>query len=623
MAIISSITSIVNLFNNSDLKQFIIPMYQRSYRWDTNQINDFTNDLETLLKSTSSDKYHFFGLLVLCETSPNSKKYEIIDGQQRITTISLLIAILRDIVNDLSYHSYFRSVPRIKEELEDLKSKLNTCLTDSGELKLKTLNEAMYESEYLSLVLDKITELPDNYSNKYGNQLDDSKSTFDIKWEALCETPKFNQTSGKAKPIRKNYESLNSKIMYMLSDLDLQEKLSKIKTISKSVLEDFKVIPFIAVHQAEAFALFETLNDRGLDVAAGDLIKNLCLKMGADKEHRKSIFTTWKKIFTENLGDLDGIVFLRYAYNSRYDFIMKSELYKSYSSKISKLTRTELDTFLENLLNDSINYRSVLKDDNGLEIELRNVLRLLKSTNSTQYITLALAIIRCRISNTNSNNQLLTNFKRESNKLLLELHKLILSIMIHGQGMNQIERLIPSLAVKISNHTDLEQATRICVDCREILEGHRISNGLTLNFATLDDLVLDSNLLSLSLINTINFCNLSHSQTLPNNLTLEHVYPQKSRAGEWPEIESLTPDEINNLCLYSIGNHIPSLQSLNSSVSNKNFDDKKEVYLEKSYKDFPFANTELDIYTISKWTPEVINNRKNELNNMLLKYFKS
>jgi uncharacterized protein with ParB-like and HNH nuclease domain len=163
MAIISSITSIVNLFNNSDLKQFIIPMYQRSYRWDTNQINDFTNDLETLLKSTSSDKYHFFGLLVLCETSPNSKKYEIIDGQQRITTISLLIAILRDIVNDLSYHSYFRSVPRIKEELEDLKSKLNTCLTDSGELKLKTLNEAMYESEYLSLVLDKITELPDNY----------------------------------------------------------------------------------------------------------------------------------------------------------------------------------------------------------------------------------------------------------------------------------------------------------------------------------------------------------------------------------------------------------------------------------------------------------------------------
>jgi hypothetical protein len=622
MPVISSLTSVVNFFNNSDAKQFIIPMYQRSYRWDKDQINDFLNDLETLLTSPSQSKYHFFGLLVLCETIPNSKKFDIIDGQQRITTISLLIAILRDLINDLSYHTYFRGNPQKKEELEEMKNKLNSCLTDSGNLKLTTMNEAVYESDYLKIVLGKITDLSQIFNDKYSAQPEDTKNSFELKWEALCETPKFNQTRGKAKPIRKNFDILHDAVLSMLENLDYEQKLKKITAIVTTVIEHFKIIPFVAQEEAEAFSLFETLNDRGLDVAAGDLIKNLCLKMGVDKEHRNSIFTLWKKIFTENLADLDGIIFLRYAYNSRYEFIMKSELFKSYAAKIQGLTKTELDTYLENLLNDSINYKTIISDDNALELDLRNILRLLKSTGSTQYITLALAILRCL--DLHSNSQHLQAFKIESYRLLKQLHKLVLSISIHGQGMNQIERIIPSLAVKISNHTNLLQAKSICTDCIDILQKHISNNGLKVESETLEDLILDSNYLSLALINTVNYVSLPHSQTLPNNLTLEHIFPQKYKNGDWPKIEALrSEDLINSTCLYSIGNHIPLLQGLNSSASNKNLDDKRIEYSKNSYKDFPFEDNELNIYNIIEFTPDIIKERKKELNNILINYLKN
>ncbi len=620
MATLSTLTSVYNFFTNSDTKELIVPMYQRKYSWEKDQILDFISDFNNLFHDSRSNKYHFFGLVVIVETEKNSKRFEIIDGQQRITTICLLIAIFRDFISDLSYHSEIQSNPKIKDDLIDLNATLNTCLNSSGKLKLTTLNESLYESDYLNVILGKVTELPIKYQGVYASQQVDEKSSFNVKIEALSDAQTYNQVKGKAKSIRKNYQLLNEEFTNLISSKsNSHDKAKLLKDIVEVILNEFKLIPFTATDQAEAFSLFETLNDRGLDVAAVDLIKNLCLTVGRDEQHRSKIFNNWKSIFIEDLKELDGITFLRYSFNSRHTFITKSELYKSYSKNIRGYTPSELDIFLGELKNDAINYKILQFEDSSAKIEFRNILRLLKSTNTTQYIVLALSIMRC--VNANVKHPDIKILEKKSIDLLQVLHKLILSIIINGQGMNQIERFIPSLSLKLDDKLPLGDLISIYSDCEALIKNHIDQNRLNVTIGILNELNLESNSLSLCLINAINYVQLPHSHSLPQNLTLEHVYPVKPKAAEWPEIEKIADDEKRDReCLYSIGNHIPLLQALNSEAQNKKFDDKKEIYDSKSYQDYKFNDHNLNIYKITNWTPDVIEKRKLELNEILLKY---
>ena len=67
-----------------------IPIYQRSYSWEWKHVDDFLNDLEYQLNSSSPDSYQFLGMVVYVFKEDQSKEIELIDGQQRITTYYLI-----------------------------------------------------------------------------------------------------------------------------------------------------------------------------------------------------------------------------------------------------------------------------------------------------------------------------------------------------------------------------------------------------------------------------------------------------------------------------------------------------------------------------------------------------
>ena len=86
--------SIKILIENSDIRTINIPIFQRPYKWDKIQIDQFLNDFDNLIDSyqdEDDDTYHFFGLIVYVENSDREKTIDIIDGQQRITTIFILL----------------------------------------------------------------------------------------------------------------------------------------------------------------------------------------------------------------------------------------------------------------------------------------------------------------------------------------------------------------------------------------------------------------------------------------------------------------------------------------------------------------------------------------------------
>ena len=118
------------------VRRINIPVYQRNYAWNTNNCNQLFNDLMTIIQRMNSNDLrsldHFFGLVVV-ESSGKSEEEYVIDGQQRITTISLLFLAIQQKLNDSKINSVLMidDTGELKLKLNPADSKAYQCLFDS------------------------------------------------------------------------------------------------------------------------------------------------------------------------------------------------------------------------------------------------------------------------------------------------------------------------------------------------------------------------------------------------------------------------------------------------------------------------------------------------------------
>jgi len=89
---------IVNVFSSD--YAFTIPPYQRPYAWETEQVEELLNDLlEAMAPQTNADGFYFLGSIVLVKM-PAKPDSEVVDGQQRLTTLTILFSVIRDLTED-------------------------------------------------------------------------------------------------------------------------------------------------------------------------------------------------------------------------------------------------------------------------------------------------------------------------------------------------------------------------------------------------------------------------------------------------------------------------------------------------------------------------------------------
>ncbi|CEN33051.1 DUF262 domain-containing protein [Capnocytophaga cynodegmi] len=205
--------TIFELFDGSQ-KQFIIPVYQRAYSWEKEQLSAFLNDL---LEQIEGDNNYFYGNILL-ETIEKGKKYEIIDGQQRLTTLSLFI---RAIINVL----------RNRETDIDLEEKEKTYIKYGGTIKLRPV-------EYDRAFYDTI--IVEN-KNKC-NILSPSQ-------ERIFEAKKYFQTE---------LEKLDTELIH--------EILNKVENTELASIE--------LTGKKDAALMFELQNNRGKDLTNMEKIKS-------------------------------------------------------------------------------------------------------------------------------------------------------------------------------------------------------------------------------------------------------------------------------------------------------------------------------------------------------------
>ena len=226
-------------------RQFTIPIYQRSYSWTLKQCSKLWEDILNLTKDDSI--YHFVGSIVREENKHDTSeipKQVIIDGQQRITTIFLLIAAL------IRVHTN----PDRKEELQ-----VSYLINKYGKEELK-----------YKLILNQ----------------QDKNSLIDI----IENHPIENIKSAR---IKNNFEFFQQE----MEDKDPEKILTGIR---KLMVVDIS----LDTNYDDSQRIFESLNSTGLELSQADLIRNYVL-MGLSPEHQKELYNNHWRPMEANFGQSD------------------------------------------------------------------------------------------------------------------------------------------------------------------------------------------------------------------------------------------------------------------------------------------------------------------------------
>lgn len=264
--------------------QFVIPIYQRTYSWDEKQCNQLWDDI---LRTGGSDDItaHFIGSIVYVEKGlsnvTNWSPQLVIDGQQRLTTISLLLEALARVLGDRELVDGF-SAKKIRNYYL-----LNP--DESGEKKHKLILSQTDKTSLIALL--EQNGLPQDYSVR----------------------------------IKANFEFFNNKIIEQKDNLEVVCKgLAKLIIVDISLSRD----------QDNPQLIFESLNSTGRELSQADLIRNFIL-MGLEPELQANLYDQYWRPMEKDFGQVgyseyfDGFI-RHYLTVKTGDIPKESEVYEAF-----------------------------------------------------------------------------------------------------------------------------------------------------------------------------------------------------------------------------------------------------------------------------------------------------
>ncbi|HEY9036366.1 MAG TPA: DUF262 domain-containing HNH endonuclease family protein [Pseudomonadales bacterium] len=274
-------------------RQLTIPAYQRPYAWEAEQVDELWHDIVETLGSN-----HFMGSVVLC--SPDQARPEVIDGQQRLTTITLLLALIRDQYQKLKPDL----VGRVQQFLQ------NTYAEPDLRFKFRPGNANF------RVFTDFILCAPNDASRR--------------EWATVRQLNSHELNRNKR--MIENTERLMGYLTQFLAASD--NPLQALEQIERKIMTGLEFVVIDVPDIANAFIIFETLNDRGLALSAGDLLKNHLLAAAA-KTHEsvEALAEDWDSII-DNLEGGDITRFLRHYLLTKYAQVQKDDVFTLFKKEV-------------------------------------------------------------------------------------------------------------------------------------------------------------------------------------------------------------------------------------------------------------------------------------------------
>lgn len=327
-----------------------VPPYQRRFSWEKKHFEDLWNDLDAI----DGGESHFFGTIVfMSEThvAQTINEMDVVDGQQRITTVSILLCAIRDYLEE-----------EYEDEVED---------------RIENLNKSLW--------------LVDRDGNKRGMHLVlgnlDKES-----YENLIES-NFSEIENER--IREAYDYFYGN----LEELDLEE----IKKLHDKILDQLIYVSITAKGHTDAYHLFEAMNNRGLSLSPIDLMKNYLLMRASERNDlaEDRIERLWGDIIKnlDSLSDVNkpAITFFRQYFMSSPLLNIKEKITENKLYDPTFIESIDESDDVEGLLRDikqqSELYRKMLTQNidmfNGSQnVEINRYLRDTKTVSITTFTLL-------------------------------------------------------------------------------------------------------------------------------------------------------------------------------------------------------------------------------------------
>lgn len=278
-----------------------IPRFQRDYSWSEEEWEDLWADIQSTLPA-DGEPAHYMGYLVL-QTADN-RIYEVIDGQQRLTTISLIVLASMRLLGKFADEG--KNTDNNRARLEQLRA---TYIGYLDPVTLKTRNKLSLNRNNDSYYRDYLVALADHLPQR----------GFPASTHAM----------------RKGFEWFERRLREQVKNaVDPGMALAQfIETVSDKLF--FTVIT--VADQLNAYKVFETLNARGVRLSATDLLKNYLfsvLARGDEATHEMDELERRWETMVGRLGSESFPDFLRMHWNSRQSFARQTELFKAVRGRI-------------------------------------------------------------------------------------------------------------------------------------------------------------------------------------------------------------------------------------------------------------------------------------------------
>ena len=494
---------------------FVIPEYQRSYVWENDNIMELLDDLFFAYENKPENEY-FLGSLVLKKLDNESfPEYEVLDGQQRLTTFFIMLAVLRDLIDN----------PRNKSQMQ----------------------EKIYQEE------DEFNGVPERSRITY--KIRDNIEGF-IKTYVITEggTSKEDYLYNLKDEKNISISHMANAILILRRELSQREDIFEFaKYINKKAL-------FIYVSTSnteDAFRMFTILNDRGIPLTSADILKSENIgALDSDKEKQKYA-QLWEDIEAKYGDGFDR--FLQFIRTILVKEKARANLLDEFKEKVydKKVLMRGKETF--NLVEEySDIYEKIIDlQDSSLSNKFKNLITIMKiGLRSEDWIPPLLSYFE--------------KFKYKNlDEFLTKLEYKFAGDWICGITPTKRLDAMNNILKKIGN----------CSSSEEVLKDENIFNinKEELKNSISGDIYQKQFskyvLLKLEYIMSDNTVHLSSF----NCISVEHVLPQNPKNdSEWNKI--FTKDE-RAKWTNKLGNLVLISKRKNSSLGNCDFKEKKEKYL--------------------------------------------
>lgn len=542
--------TIEDILSKQDVK-YSVSYFQRDYSWGK---DEWSKLLDDIFESLSERRKHFFGFMTFFK--PNiGNEIQIIEGQQRLATVTILAAAIRDI---------------FMEKKDGKWKEIDTQLVKTKDI-------------YSEEIFDKLglSDINRDFFKEYIQREGKAKE----KTEKMRKEKRLKSSN---RLIRDCYNYFYDKLKSQRLLLDILRQATR----------EFIVITTEVTNLRSAYILFQTLNNRGLDLTLSDLLKtHLLQKSGEDWKDTKK---DWDYILS--FSGIDNMnIFLRHYWLSTRGIVKEEELFDKFSSEIKN--REDAHKFIRELKKEAELYSVLLNPEASNFSGNKIIVELLKDElyvlSKQQVLPLLLALCQK------------LDLKNEVLVVKSLINFIFRYLTIGEQENKELERLFSEIA-RSMRQNKIKNATQVVKELKK-----KDINNETFHQLFKIKQIKDNKKVVYILAKIEQFLS-EQKEKFATDITLEHILPVNpdNECKQYMIDNKLWDDK--DEWVYRIGNMTLLLSKPNKKAQNRSPIIKSREIYKKETK----LKINKDLKNIIKWSQEAIEKRQKRLANYAVKIWK-